>query len=110
MAVALRWLPLALGLLAACATETAGIHARMGWSEQGLRVVDVPADGPAAHAGLREGDRVVSIDGAPISALTMQEAVDRLRGKVGSRCELKVLRDGDVLTLSIPRVPHERPR
>jgi carboxyl-terminal processing protease len=98
-------------LLAACgASDSAGIHARMGWSEDGLRVVHVPGGGPAAEAGLEEGDRVVSIDGAPVSMLTMNEAVDRLRGKPGTRCELEVLREGEVLVLQIPRLPHERRR
>lgn len=100
-------LALALG---ACLADPGGIHARMGWSEGGLRVVEVPPNSPAAHAGLQEDDRVVMIDGTPVSALTMQEAVDRLRGDVGSRCELRVLRDGEEHTLSIPRAPYERRR
>jgi C-terminal processing protease CtpA/Prc len=97
-----------LGGLGGCTKEMGGIHARMGWSEDGLRVVDVPEDGPAAHAGLREGDRVVSIDGAPVTLLTMNEAVDRLRGPTGTRCELEVLRDGEVLTLRIPRMAYDK--
>lgn len=91
-----------------CAPGGGGIHARMAWSEEGLRVVDVPPDGPAATAGLQAGDRIVTIEGTPVSTLTIREAVERLRGPVGSTVEIEAWRDGEVVPLEIRRLPYER--
>ncbi|BCJ47011.1 putative zinc metalloprotease [Actinoplanes ianthinogenes] len=53
---------------------------------------------PAAVAGLRPGDRIVSYDGAPIRSWT--ELTDRIRTDGGHRIMLTVERDG--ATLSVP--------
>ena len=99
-------LTLALLVLGACAETTGGVHARFGYSETGgLRVVEVPP-GPAARAGLRENDRVVSIDGTAIRTLPMREVVERLRGPVGSRVRLEVSRGDELVELEIARVPY----
>jgi len=91
-----------------CAPTAGGIHARMGYSEEGgLRVVDVPP-GPAAEAGLRPDDRIVRIDDEPVRALSMQEIVERLRGRAGTKVSLEVLRDGEFLRLEVERTPYER--
>ncbi|MFW5926267.1 MAG: PDZ domain-containing protein [Myxococcota bacterium] len=108
-ALGLALVATAMALSAGCLETTGGIHARMGWSEKGMRVVHVPAGGPAAAAGLQKDDRIVTIDGAPVSTLSMKEAVERLRGPVGSRVEVEVSReDGEVVTLTIPRAPYDR--
>jgi carboxyl-terminal processing protease len=98
---------LALAGAVACGPTLGGIHARMGWSEEaGLRVVDVPADGPAAGAGLERGDVVVRIDGNAVAGLSMEDTVDLLRGPVGSSAEIVVERSGVRRTLYIPRAPY----
>lgn len=58
---------------------------------QGVRVLAVEPQSPAARAGLREGDVIVGIDGTPI------ESVDRLHqaldsSRVNRDCVLKLLR------------------
>ncbi|MCB9610931.1 MAG: PDZ domain-containing protein [Sandaracinus sp.] len=91
-----------------CTPTVGGIHARMGYSESGgLRVVEVP-EGPARRAGLREGDRIASIDGDPVRTLVLEEVVERLRGPVGSEVELEIVRDGELVTLVVPRAPYDR--
>jgi carboxyl-terminal processing protease len=86
-----------------------GIHARMGYSESGgLRVVEVPADGPAARAGLVEDDLITFIDGDPVSEMDMSEVVERLRGPVGSQVTLTVVRDGQARELDVERRPYDR--
>ena len=47
---------------------------------------------PASKAGLEQGDRIVKIDGQPTQGLTLQEAVRRMRGPVGSRLVLGIVR------------------
>lgn len=97
-----------LAASAGCLENTGGIYARMAWSEDGMRVVDVPAGGPAAAAGLRSGDRIVSIDGKLVSMLTLEQAVKRLRGPIGSKVKLEVLRDEKVITLHVRRVAYSQ--
>ncbi len=96
------------GLLMACGGP-GGIHARMGYSEEhGVRVVDVPPGSAAERGGLRNGDRIVSIEGTPTSDLAYQEVVERLRGTSGTRVEIEVERDGEVVPLELLREPYQR--
>ena len=86
----------------------AGIHARLSYSDTaGLRLVEVP-DGPAKDAGLRVGDRVVSIDDEPVNDLSREEVVARLRGPVGSRVVLEIQRDGVRRYVAVPRASYAR--
>ena len=51
--------------------------------------------GPSAHAGLAVDDRITArIDGAPVSSLSQEELVERLRGPVDTRVWLTILRQG----------------
>lgn len=62
---------------------------------EGRVLVVTPIDGtPAERAGLRAGDVIVSIDGAPISDLPLNVVVHRLRGPLGSRVVLGLFREG----------------
>ncbi|WP_411073357.1 S41 family peptidase [Streptomyces sp. cmx-4-7] len=59
-----------------------------------VRVTRVRAGGPAARAGLRAGDRIVSVDGRPVDGLSVSEVVALLRGDgvPGSSVALRVER------------------
>jgi carboxyl-terminal processing protease len=73
-----------------------GIGIRIG-VEDGQVVIVEPMDGtPASKAGLKQGDRIMKIDGQPTQGLTLQEAVRRMRGPVGSRLVLGIVRRGGV--------------
>lgn len=80
----------------------------LAWSHAGVRVVEVPAGGPAARAGLLPGDRIVTIDGKPVADRDAKAVQALLSGEVGSKVTVEVLRDGRPLTLSIEREPYTR--
>ena len=59
-----------------------------------VKVVSPIDDTPASKAGIQPGDLIVKIDGQPTKGLSMMEAVDKMRGKAGSKIELTLVRDG----------------
>jgi carboxyl-terminal processing protease len=62
--------------------------------ENGLVKVVSPIDEtPAAQAGLEPGDFLTHIDGEPVLGLTLPEAVEKMRGRVGSKINLTVRRE-----------------
>jgi carboxyl-terminal processing protease len=70
----------------------------------GVLKVIAPLDGtPAAQAGIKAGDLITSVDGKTVEGLTLEEAVDKLRGPPGTDVRLTIERHGDtspiVLTL-----------
>jgi carboxyl-terminal processing protease len=59
-----------------------------------VQVVTPIDDTPAAHAGLRPGDVISHVDGAPLAGLTLNQAVGKMRGKIGTAARVTVLRQG----------------
>jgi len=64
----------------------------------GMLLVNVLPESPAAIGGLRRGDRILEIDGADIRNATIDDAANRMRGPSGSRVSLVVRRDADQRT------------
>ncbi len=63
--------------------------------ENGLiKVVSPIDDTPAFRAGLEPGDLITHLDGEAVMGLTLQQAVDRMRGRVGTDITLTVRREG----------------
>ncbi len=59
-----------------------------------VKVVSPIDDTPAAKAGLQPGDLIVTLDGQPVMGLTLQEAVEKMRGRVDTTIKLGVRRAG----------------
>src|SRR5262252_10018905 len=63
--------------------------------ENGLvKVVSPIDDTPAAKAGLKPGDFITHLDGEAVLGLSLNEAVERMRGPVNSDLKLTVRREG----------------
>jgi carboxyl-terminal processing protease len=67
------------------------IDARDGW----LTVVSVFPNGPAAHAGVKPGDRFLAIAGVNARDMPIEQAQERMRGEPGTQVQV-VLRRPDV--------------
>jgi carboxyl-terminal processing protease len=63
--------------------------------EDGLVKVVTPIDEtPAAKAGIRAGDMITHIDDEAVQGLTLNQAVEKMRGPVNTKIKLKILRKG----------------
>lgn len=63
--------------------------------EEGLVKVVSPIDGtPAFQAGIQPGDFITHLDGEPVMGLSLNEAVDQMRGPVGTNIDLTIRREG----------------
>ena len=58
-----------------------------------VKVVSPIDDTPAAKAGMKSGDLIIGVDGESIRGLTINESVSKLRGPVGSKVIITVVRD-----------------
>jgi carboxyl-terminal processing protease len=62
--------------------------------ENGVVKVMSPYDGtPAAKAGILANDLIIKIDGKQVQGITLNEAVDKMRGAIGTPINLTILRD-----------------
>jgi carboxyl-terminal processing protease len=63
--------------------------------EEGLvKVVTPYDDSPASRAGILANDLVVEIDGQQVMGMTLDEAVDLMRGEVGTEIDITISREG----------------
>ena len=58
---------------------------------------------PAAKAGLKVGDLILSIDGESTEGLNVEEVATKVRGEAGTNVTLKVFRDREELEFTITR-------
>ncbi len=72
----------------------AGVGARLAPDTLGARVAVVFVDGPAARAGLKEGDLITTVDGRPVGGRPIDEIVSKIRGPKGTNVTLTVVRAG----------------
>ena len=70
---------------------------------QGGFVVSAAPPGPARRAGIRPGDRIVSIDGVATTRLALDDALGRIVGRAGTQVRIGVVRDGEQLSFGVTR-------
>jgi len=69
-----------------------------------IKVVSPIDDTPASKAGIMPGDLIFALDGEPVQGLTLQEAVEKMRGKVGTPIKISIRRAGkDPFDVSLTR-------
>ena len=60
-----------------------------------VKIVSPIDDTPASKAGLKPGDYITNIDGEQVIGMSLNDAVDKMRGKVGSKVKLTIRRVGE---------------
>ncbi len=84
--------------------EFGGLGIEVTQEEGFVKVVTPIDDTPASRAGLMAGDFIVEIDGDSVQGLTLNQAVDRMRGPVNSAVKLRISRKGvDSFDVSLTR-------
>jgi len=74
--------------------EFGGLGVEISADEESLVVVAPIDDTPAARAGILAGDRILAIDGESTKGMGIATAVRRMRGELGTRVVLTVMREG----------------
>jgi carboxyl-terminal processing protease len=77
-----------------------GVGMEVGIKDNIITVIAPLKGTPAANAGIKSGDRIVSINGTTTADMTVEEAVKLIRGKKGNVVTFSLFRDGDT-------APHE---
>jgi carboxyl-terminal processing protease len=85
--------------------EFGGLGIEVGMEAGVVKVISPIDDTPASRAGLKAGDYIVKIEDTQVQGKSLSEAVDLMRGPVGSGIELTVRRRGEkkALTFNITR-------
>jgi carboxyl-terminal processing protease len=81
--------------------EFGGLGIEVTMEDNLVKVVAPIDETPAARAGIRAGDIITHLDGEPVLGLSLNQAVDKMRGPVNAPITLTVKRDGADKALEI---------
>jgi len=74
--------------------EFGGLGIRVTMEAGYVKVISPIDDTPAFRAGIKPSDLISHLDGEPVQGLTLNKAVEKMRGKVGTDIKLTILREG----------------
>ncbi|QFU77980.1 S41 family peptidase [Halioglobus maricola] len=75
--------------------EFTGLGLEVGMEDGYVKII-APIDGsPAAEAGLQSGDVILKLGTAPVKGMSLQEAIELMRGPAGTDIELSIGRPGE---------------
>lgn len=81
--------------------EFGGLGIEVGMEDGFVKVISPIDDTPAQRAGIKAGDLIIRLDDTPVKGMTLNEAVNIMRGKRGTPIELTVVREGENKPLKI---------
>ncbi len=84
-----------LDLKAQTSGEFGGIGVEIGMEDGLLRVISPIDDTPASKAGIQAGDYIIKLEGKAVKGMTMNEAIDMMRGDIGQPLRLTIQRKGE---------------
>jgi carboxyl-terminal processing protease len=74
--------------------EFGGLGIEVGMEDGFVRVIAPIDDTPAKRAGIKAGDLIIKLDDTPVQGMALTEAVDMMRGEIGSEIRLTIVREG----------------
>ncbi|MDQ3646793.1 MAG: S41 family peptidase [Actinomycetota bacterium] len=89
--------------------EFSGIGVWLNADEGKLVVMRVFEGTPAEDAGIQKGDVIRTVAGKPVGKMTIEEAIGGIKGRPGTKVELGIERDGEVLGFTVTRKTIELP-
>lgn len=81
--------------------EYGGLGLEVSTQDGVIRVVSPIDDSPAAEAGVQAGDLIVKMNDNPVRGMSLQKAIDKMRGKKGTSIKLTLFREGQDETIDI---------
>jgi carboxyl-terminal processing protease len=81
--------------------EFGGLGIEVGMEDGLVKVISPIEDTPAFQAGVKTNDLIIKLDDTLVKGMTLNEAVDRMRGKPGSKIVLTISRKGEPKPLVI---------
>jgi carboxyl-terminal processing protease len=66
-----------------------------------IKVISPIDDTPASRAGVKPGDLILALDGKSVQGLTLNDAVDKMRGAPNSKIKLTIRREGQEAPLEL---------
>ncbi len=81
--------------------EFGGLGIEVGMEEPYIRVITPIDDTPAQRAGVKAGDLITQLDDKPVAGMSLEEAINLMRGKPGEPILLTIVRDGEDKPLKI---------
>jgi carboxyl-terminal processing protease len=81
-----------------------GIGVEVRQAGDAFTIARVLPNGPAQYAGLAAGDKIVAVDGEPLSGLSLDDLSEKLKGPRGEEVTLSVVRQGWDLPQEIPTI------
>ena len=92
--------------------ELSGVGIKIDFDEDNnhLIVVEPLENSPAWEAGIREGDKILQINGQNTSLMSLEQASEEIRGEIGTDVELKIARSNEeILNFTLTRSQIELP-
>ena len=80
-----------------------GIGITITTEDEGLRVMSVVKGGPADLAGVIPGDLLIGVEDKSFEEIGQDGAADLIRGEAGTDVNIRLLRDGETLELTVTR-------
>ncbi|MEK7558541.1 MAG: S41 family peptidase [Patescibacteria group bacterium] len=75
--------------------EFQGVGMEIGIRDRVITVISPLKGTPAFNAGIKAGDKILKIDGAPATEMTVEKAVSLIRGPKGTTVVISVFREGE---------------
>lgn len=81
--------------------EFGGLGIEVGMDDGFVKVISPIDDTPAQRAGIKAGDLIIRLDDTPVKGMSLNDAVELMRGKPGTDIVLTIVRDGEDKPLKI---------